>query len=161
MINFSRLSAAWLRWTAWSGMWNPSVVADDGQETAEFKSDDQTYHVKHEGNWWVVDETNDRGRVYPAVAMFSSFDLAERFLLLDWALLMRDDLASGSLGRDLYELGYSTSVTVTEVRKGFVEIRCGVGAAVLPVLNATVFSHLMLMPTEEIEKLVNVGMPPS
>jgi hypothetical protein len=64
------------------------------------------------------------------------------------------------LGKSLYVLGYSASAEGIEVREGFVEIRCSAGAARLPVVDARIFSHLMAKSSEEIERLVNVGMPP-
>ncbi|MCG7594953.1 hypothetical protein [Mycobacterium sp. PSTR-4-N] len=161
MASFSRLRANWLTWTTWAGMSNPSVVAEDGNEDAVFKSDDQTCHLQHDGEWWVLDVTNDRGKFYPAAAKFSSFELAEKYLIWDWATSLRSDLASGPLGTDLYKLGYSPSVKATEVRLGFVELSGDAGTAALSTVNATIFSHLMAKPVEEIERLVNVGMGPT
>lgn len=161
MVNFSRLRANWLKWAAWAGMSNPSVVAEDDSEDAVFKADDQTCHLKHDGEWWVLDVTNDRGMFYPAAAKFSSFDLAEKYLIWDWATAARSSLASGLLGTDLYKKGYAPSAEVREIREGFVEIRSSAGAAALSTVNATIFSHLMAKPVEEIERLVNVGMGPS
>ncbi|MEH3140742.1 MAG: hypothetical protein PGN37_11285 [Mycobacterium kyogaense] len=159
MVSFSRLGANWLKWTAWSRMSNPSVSSDEIAQKAVFRSDDDTFHLRHEGNWWVLDRTNDRGRNFPGVAQFSNFQVAERYLLWQWASNARSDLASGSLGRDLYERGYAPGVEVIEIREGFVEIRAGEDAAVLPAARAIMFSHLMAEPTEEIERLINVGMP--
>lgn len=159
MRDFSRLRIDWLTWTAWAGMWNPSVTVDDGKEDAVFTSDDQTYRLRHEDDWWVLDVTNDRRKLYPAVGKFSSFELAEKYLIWNWATLIRSSLASGTLGAELYKLGYSPSAEVNELREGFVEIRGNAGIAELPTVRATIFSHLMAMPVEEIEGLVDIGMP--
>ena len=159
MRDFSRLRIDWLRWTAWAGMWNPSVTVDDGKEDAVFKSDDQTYRLRHEDDWWVLDVTNDRRKLYSAVAQFSNFDLAEKYLIWSWATLIRSDLASGVLGTDLYKKGYAPSVEVNEIREGFVKIRGSAGAATLSAPSATIFSHLMTTPVDEIERLINVGIP--
>ena len=78
MRDFSRLRTDWLKWTAWAGMWNPSVIVDDVEQDAVFESDDQTYRLSYEGGSWVIDVTNDRRKLYPAVAQFSNFDLAEK-----------------------------------------------------------------------------------
>ncbi|MHA0285655.1 hypothetical protein ACXYX3_04280 [Mycobacterium sp. C3-094] len=159
MRDFSRLRIDWLTWTAWAGMWNLSVIVDEGKEDAVFKSDDQTYRLRHEDDWWVIDVTNDRRKLYPAVARFSNFELAEKYLIWNWATLIRSDLASGALGTNLYKKGFAPSVEVTEIREGFVEIRGSAAAAALSAPRATIFSHLMATPVEEIERLVNVGMP--
>ncbi|OKH76403.1 hypothetical protein EB72_01340 [Mycobacterium sp. SWH-M1] len=140
-------------------MWNPSVIVDGVEEDAVFKSADQTCHLRYDGQSWVLDVTNDRGKLYPAAAMFSTFDLAEKYLIWDWATTALSSLASGPLGADLYKKGYAPSVEVREIREGFVEIRGSAGAAALSTVNATIFSHLMATPVEEIERLVNVGMP--
>lgn len=161
MVSFSRLRAKWLKWTTWTGMLNPSVVAEDDSRDAVFRSDDGTCHLKHEGDWRVLDVTNDRGQLYPAVARFSSFELAEKYLNWDWATTARSSLASGPLGTELYKEGYAPSVEVQEIREGFLEIQGSAGAAALSTVNATIFSHLMAKPVEEIERLVNAGMGPS
>lgn len=151
----------WLIWTTGAGMSNPSVVAEDGNEDAVFKSDDHTCHLKHDGEWWVLDVTNDRGKFCPAAAKFSSFDLAEKYLMWDWATTARSSLASGPLGTDLYKKDNAPSVEFSVIREGFVEIRGSAGAVALSTVNATIFSHLMAKPVEEIERLVNAGMGPS
>ncbi|WP_237165521.1 hypothetical protein [Mycolicibacterium obuense] len=159
MYDFSRLRFDWLKWTAWAGMWNPSVIIDNVEEDAVFESDDQTYRLRYDGGSWVIDVTNDRRKLYPAVAQFSNFDLAEKYLIWSWATLIRSSLASGPLGTDLYKKGYAPSVEVSEIREGFVEIRGSAGAAALSAPSATIFSHLMTTPVEEIERLVNIGKP--
>ena len=80
-------------------------------------------------------------------------------MIWSWATLIRSSLASGPLGTDLYKKGYAPSVEVSEIREGFVEIRGSAGAAALSAPSATIFSHLMTTPVEEIERLVNIGMP--
>ncbi|WP_240431250.1 hypothetical protein [Mycobacterium kyogaense] len=106
----------------------------------------------------MIDVTNDRRKLYPAVARFSNFDLAEKYLIWNWATFIRSDLASGPLGTELYKKGYAPSVEVSEIREYFVEIRGSEGAAALSAASATIFSHLMATPIEEIERLVNGGM---
>lgn len=139
-------------------MWNPSVIVDDVEEDAAFESDDQTYRLRYDGDSCVIDVTNDRRKLYPAVARFSNFDLVEKYLVWNWATLIRSDLASDALGTDLYKKGFAPSVEVSKIREGFVEIRGSAGAAALSAPSATIFSHLMATPAEEIERLVNVGM---
>ncbi|OKH76401.1 hypothetical protein EB72_01330 [Mycobacterium sp. SWH-M1] len=142
-------------------MSNPSAHLDEAKGEAVFTSDDDTYRLRSEGTWWVLDRTNDRGRNFPGIGRFSNFDVAEVYLVWQWASTARSDLAAGPLGKDLYDRGYAAGVRVVEVREGFVELSVGRDEAVLPAARAIMFSHLMTRSIEELERLVNVGMGPS
>ncbi|NDJ91281.1 hypothetical protein GWR20_19385 [Mycolicibacter kumamotonensis] len=84
----------------------------------------------------------------------SSFDLAQKYLIWDWATTARSSLASGPLGADLAKQGYAAGVTVSQASEGW-EICSNGDCAVLSVVNATIFSHLMSKSVDEIERLVN------
>ncbi|MCV7359324.1 hypothetical protein H7K04_28210 [Mycolicibacterium fluoranthenivorans] len=100
---------------------------------------------------------NDRGKRYNNTAQLSTFQLLEKYLIWTWASSARQELASGRLGADLYALGYSPDVTVQQAREGFAEINSESGSAVLSVVKATIFSHLMLLPLDELEQLIDGG----
>ncbi|MGE2724405.1 hypothetical protein [Mycolicibacterium pulveris] len=121
-----------------------------------FKSADQAYHLRQDGNWWSVDAVDDRGTRYADTARFSTFDLAEAYLIWTWASVTRGAIGARPLGRDFHALGMAPDVeTVPTERDYFVELRAPTGSAVLPMSSAATFSHLMSKSVSEIEQLVH------
>ena len=112
-------------------------------------------HLRNEGSWWVVDTVNDRNQRRTAAAKFSTFPLAEKYLLWDWTTTAFSPLASGALGADLARQGFSPQVSATKVSDGY-EICWGAECAVLSVVNATIFSHLISLSFEEIEHEIRI-----
>lgn len=140
-------------------MANVSVAAagDDGE--IGFTSDDQSFYLRNDNGWWVIDVVNDRGRRYNDIAKFSSFNLAEKFLIWRWGSTMRDVLGAKILGPQLYALGHSGDVVVRPSdREWFFELQSEVGNAQLPEPDATIFSHVMLKSAEEIEQMLEEGI---
>ena len=94
-------------------------------------------HLRDDGNWWIVDTVNDRGQRRSGEAKLSNFDLAEKYLIWDWATTVRSDLASGPLGADLATQGFAPDVDVSEVDSRY-KICSNDGCAILSVVNATI-----------------------
>src|ERR1700761_4868158 len=154
MVDLSRLSANWLRWAPGMGGGNVSVSTDCADCVALFSTDDYSVHLRNEQDRWIVDTVNDRGRRSNGTAKLSNFDLTEKYLIWDWATTARSDLASGRLGADLAKQGYAPGVNVSKVDTGYEICLNDECAAILSVVNATIFSHLMSKSVDEIERLV-------
>ncbi|MBB4853331.1 hypothetical protein HNP40_000697 [Mycobacteroides chelonae] len=149
MADFTRLSRDWNTWSSWFGMSNVSVSVENDHEAC-FKSDDETFCLRTEGEWWVVDSINDRGKKYEAIGSFSSFELAEKYLISRWAFTVT---GASELGPELYARGMNPDVAVRPTDDEWrVELESGVGNVRLSTPEATIFSHLMLTPTDQIER---------
>lgn len=105
----------------------------------------------------MVDTVNDRGRRRNGAAKLSNFALTEKYLIWDWATTARSSLASGALGADLARRGYAPGVNVSKVEGGY-EICLNDDCAVLSVVNATIFSHLMSKSVDDIERMGREGI---
>jgi hypothetical protein len=159
MVDFSRLSRNWLEWTSLARMSQVSVSEDCDDCQISFKSDDQAFHLREDGAWWTVDEVDDRGRRYDATAKFSTFELAEAYLIWNWASVTRSAIGAKQLGRELHAQGMALSVeTLPTEREYFVELRGPTGSAILPTSGATIFSHLMSKSVDQIEQMVKEGV---
>lgn len=124
-----------------------------------FKSDDQSFHLRRDGDWWTTDEIDDRGKRYDATAKFSTFELAEKYLIWNWASVTRSAIGATSLGRRLQALGTAPGVEIVPTeREYFVELRASTGSAILPMSSATIFSHLMSKSVDEVEQMVREGV---
>lgn len=156
MADFSRLSASWQRWAPGMGGGNVSVTTNCEDCLICFRTDDYSVHLRDDGNWWVVDTVNDRGQRRRGVAKLSSFELTQKYLIWDWATAVRSDLASGPLGADLAKQGFAPNVEVSEVDTKY-KICSNGDCAILSAVNATIFSHLMAKPLDEIEKMITAG----
>jgi hypothetical protein len=157
MVDISRLSANWHQWGPSLGGGSISVSTDCEDCEFLFSSRDYSVHLHNDGSWWIVDTVNDRGQRRNRAAKLSSFDLTEKYLTWDWATTARSSLASGPLGADLAKLGYAAGVEVSQVEKGY-QICLNDDCAILSVVNATIFSHLMSKPVDEIEQMVTAGI---
>lgn len=156
MYDFSRLSANWHRWAPRMGSEKISVSASCDDCTILFSSDDYSVHLRSDGSWWLVDTVNDRG-LRRTVAKLSNFELTEKYLVWDWATTVRSDLASGPMGADLARKGYAPGVEVSKVDGGY-RICANNECAMLSVVKATIFSHLMSKPVDEIEAMISQGL---
>lgn len=154
MVDFARLSANWRQWAPGisNGGVSVSMECDDCQIL--FRSNDYSVHLRYAESWWIVDTVDDRGQRRECAAKLSSFDLAQKYLIWDWATTARSSLASGPLGADLAKRGYAAGIRVSQTSKGW-KICSNGDCAVLSVVNATIFSHLMSKSVDEIERLVN------
>ncbi|MGE2718431.1 hypothetical protein [Mycolicibacterium celeriflavum] len=123
-----------------------------------FKSDDQTFHLRQEGDWWTIDSVNDRGQRYYSTAQFSTFALVETYFIWEWASLTRSSV--GALGARLHAKGVAPCIEIVPTERDYiVELRARTGRAIIPMSRATVFSHVMSKSADEIEQLVKPGIP--
>lgn len=152
MPDFSRLTENWRKWGPGIGGEPISSSTACADCDAVFDSSDYSVHLRRDGSWWVVDTVNERRQRRSGAAMFSSFDLVEKYLSWDWATTADSHLASGVLGTDLAKRGFSPEVKVTRVERGY-EVCSNSGCAILTLVNATIFSHLMSKSLDEIEQM--------
>lgn len=122
-----------------------------------FSSDDYSIYLRKDKPWWIVDTVNDRGQRRNGVAKLSNFDLAEKYLIWDWATTARTSLATGPMGTDLAQQGYAPGVKVSKSESGY-KICLNDDCAITSVVNATIFSHLMSKSVDEIEWMVTKGL---
>ncbi|MGV0837326.1 hypothetical protein [Mycolicibacterium thermoresistibile] len=155
MSEFTRLAALWKQLGPSIGGDEVSVSMHNPDRDVSFHSNDYTVHLHRDNSWWIMDTVNDRNQRRNAAARFSSFSLAEKYLLWDWATTAFTSLASGPLGADLARQGFSSQVSATKVEGGY-EICSASECAILSVVNATIFSHLISHSFEEIERKVNI-----
>ncbi|KUI34681.1 hypothetical protein AU195_09155 [Mycobacterium sp. IS-1496] len=140
-------------------MSNVSVSPIEDGSAIGFVSDDESFYLRSDGTWWAIDVVNDRGRRYNDIARFSTFDLAEKFLIWRWGSTMRDVLGAKISGPELYKLGRSADVVVLPTENEWLfELQSEAGTARLSEPQATIFSHLMLKPVDEIEQMVKHGV---
>jgi hypothetical protein len=155
MTDFSRLSANWSKWSTMTGLRGASVSTDCEDCDILFASDDDSIHLRHNGAWWAIDSVNDRGRRYNDIALLSTFDLVEKFLIWRWGSLARTVIGARQLGAELHSQGPMAAVEFAKTsRDHYVELRTPGGTAVVSEASATVFSHVMGMSVEEIERLL-------
>lgn len=156
MADISRLAKNWHRWAPGMGGGEIAVFSDDSETV--FSTDDYKVYLHEDGAWWVIDTVNDRGQRRDGIAKLSSFDLTEKYLIWSWATTARSALASGPLGADLAKLGYAAGVDVSKVDRGY-RICANSDCAILSVVDATIFSHLMTKSVDEIENLTRMDLP--
>ncbi|SIL04163.1 Uncharacterised protein [Mycobacteroides abscessus subsp. abscessus] len=152
MTDFSRLSNDWTTWSNWMRMSNVTVSVNTEHE-AYFKSDDGTFCLRKDGEWWYIDRINDRRERQNDIGSFSTFELAEKFLIWRWTRTVTN---APELGPELYARGMNPGIAVhptdSEWRH---ELDSSVGKARLGEPSATIFSYLMFVPTEQIEQRAN------
>ena len=159
MVDFSRLSTNWVEWTNLARMTQVSVSSDCEDCDMYFKSDDESFHLRQEGDWWVVDKIDDRNQRHNGLTRFSDFELAEKYLILRWSSITRSAIGAKPLGADLHSLGTAPGVeAIATDREGAVELRGPSASAVVPRSIATSFSQLMSKTVDEIEHLVHEGL---
>lgn len=154
MADFSRLSEHWHRWAPGIGGGKALVSTKCNDCVILFSTDDYLVHLRSERHGWIVDTVNDRGQRSNGTAKLSNFDLTEKYLIWDWATTARSDLTSGPLGADLAKQGYAPGVNVSKVDTGYEICLNDECSAILSIVNATIFSHLMSKSVDEIERLV-------
>lgn len=160
IVDFARLKKSWLEWSSLAGFGHAAVSTDCDDCQIAFTSEDQSYHLRQIDDWWAVDEVNDRGRRYNSTVKLSTFELAEKYLVWDWASITRTSIGAPSLGARLDALGFAPDTEAIETgREYFVELRAPTGRAIFPVSRATIFSHLMSKSVEDIEQEVKNGTP--
>ncbi|MGE2736072.1 hypothetical protein [Mycolicibacterium vaccae] len=159
MADFSRLSNDWTRWSSRIGLANVSASTAGDGSAIEFTSDDQSFYLRDDGDWWAIDVVNDRGQRYNDTAKFSTFDLAQKYLIWRWGSTMRDVLGASIFGPELYKLGRSADVVVVPTENEWLfELQSEAGRARLSEPDATIFSHLMSKSVHEIEQMIEAGV---
>jgi hypothetical protein len=156
-MDTSRLAKSWRQWAPSIGGGNVSTSTGCDDCETVFSSGDYSVHLRRDGSWWVVDTVNDRGQRRNAAAKLSSFDLAEKYLIWNWATTASSNLASAALGADLARLGYAAGVEISQVDRGH-QICVDNDCAILSLVDATIFSHLMIKSVDEIEQMVRIGL---
>ncbi|WP_197373238.1 hypothetical protein [Mycolicibacterium baixiangningiae] len=150
----SRLLNNWMVWSTVIQLANASAATDDDGARVCFTSDDASFYLRHSEGRWIVDEVDDRGQRHDDTASFSSFELAEKYLIWNWASAARSAIRAPVLGRRLYAGGFSPEVQVHQLREGIYKLTSPFGDAVLMGVRATIFSHLMSRSAEEVERMV-------
>jgi hypothetical protein len=159
MNEFTKLTASWLEWTARAGMPGVAVAEDCSDCAISFLSDDQSFHLRHDNGWWIVDRVDDRGHRHNGIAKFSMFDLAEKYLIWKWASTTRNAIGADSLGPQFYRQGYSGKVTSAPTENEWLtELKSPVGDAILPQPDSAIFSHLMAESINKIEQMIRNGI---
>lgn len=156
MVDYSRLIQNWTRWSALMGL--ADVYAAENYEGAQvfFHSNDNALYLRNDGEWWSIDSVNERGKRLNDIAAFSSYSLAEKFLIWRWSAVARSSVGARQLGAELQAQGRMEGVTFTPAsRPYFVELSTDEGRAIVAEANSVVFSHVMCMSVDDIEALVS------
>ncbi|BBZ08158.1 hypothetical protein MDOR_23270 [Mycolicibacterium doricum] len=157
--DFSKLAASWIEWANSAHLTHVAVSTDCEDCEVAFTSDDQSFHLRQDNGWWVLDTVDERGRRYSSTAKFSTFDLAEKYLVWRWASVARSVMRAKQLGRYLHSLGIKPGVEVLPTdREYVVELWLHGGIAILPASEVPVFSHVLDMSLEEVEQTVREGV---
>lgn len=154
---FARLTKNWLSWAPLCGFEEVQVSDRFSDNEIRFTSTEYSVHLHDDAEWWVVDTVDDRGQLRENVASFSTFELAEVFLVWHWASTARNMLRLNSVGRELYLRGIAPNVEAIALAEGIYELRSAEGRAVLLEPEATIFSHLMSKSINEIETIGIAG----
>lgn len=158
MADFSQLSSSWVEWSKRANLAGVAVSTKCVDCEVEFSSRDYSVHLRHDDAWWIVDTVDDRGQRHNDEAKFSSFELAEKYLIWTWANSARGIVGARRLGPRLYALGHNPDVEVIPITEGVAELRSGAGNAILLEPYATIFGHLMLKSVNDIEQMVREGV---
>lgn len=154
MVDYTYLSTNWHRWALEMGGKNISVSTNCNDCLILFSSANYSVHLYNDGFWWTIDTVTDRGQRQNGVAKLSSFDLVEKYLIWDWATTAKTILASGPLGANLAKQGYASGIKISQVKRGY-KICSNDDCAILSVVNATIFSHLINKSRDKIEQMIH------
>jgi Immunity protein 61 len=159
MSKFTKLTSSWIEWTGRARMPGVSVTEDCADCAISFLADDQSFHLRQEDGWWIVDRVDDRGQRHNDTAKFSTFDLVEKYLIWRWASTTRNALGVDSLGPYFYSQGYSKNIRLAPTENEWrVELKSPVGNAILSEPDSTIFSHLMEKSVDQIDQMVREGV---
>ncbi|WP_156737715.1 hypothetical protein [Mycobacterium sp. E735] len=156
--DFSRLTERWYRFAKWLGGDPVSVSTNCADCAILFATADSSLHLRQSGRWWIVDTVDDRGHRRNDTARFSTFDLAEKYLIWDWMSIAYTPIGKPSLWPRLYSRGFNPHVKSIALTNGRVELRSEDGRALLTEPDAKIFSHLMLESLAEIERIITTGV---
>lgn len=156
--DFERLSRNWVYWSGVAQLNNLSVSTSCDDCEILFSSNEYAVHLRNEDTWWIVDTVDDRKQRNNDAVRFSTYALAEKYLVWIWASTARSVAGAPTLGRQFYDLGFDPEVEKTRISPGIYELRSNEGSAVLVEPYATIFSHLMAKSEDEIEQMVRAGV---
>jgi hypothetical protein len=154
----ARLSRNWMYWSGIMQLGNVAVSTTCDDCAVLFSSTQSSVHLRHDGDWWVVDTVDERGDRRNDTAKFSTYALAEKYLVWIWATTARSYLGASVLDTRFYNMGFAPSVEAIPIKAGIFELRSPDGNAVLMEPYATIFSHLLHTSEEEIEQMVRAGI---
>ena len=152
--DFDRLSRNWTYWSQRAQLSDISTSTSCDDCAVRFSSNDYSVHLRVNGDSWVVDTVDDRNQRHDDTATFSTYDLAEKYLVWLWSSAARSAVGAPALGPNLYASGFAPGVTTTTISPGIYELHSPAGSAVVMEPEATIFSHLMDKSEEEIERMV-------
>lgn len=155
-----RLAAEWVHWTLAAGMAGASWVRL-GNSAAEtrFCSDGGDYALRRDGKWWVVDESDERGKWYSATATFSTIQLAEKYLIWTWGSLARTTVRAEQLSRRLQQQGFDERVhQKPAARANFVELSTPDGTAIVPNSQSVILSHILVLSLPQLGGMLRTGL---
>ncbi|MFC7673257.1 hypothetical protein ACFQWH_09260 [Mycolicibacterium sp. GCM10028919] len=156
---FDQLVAQWKYWTNIAGIAHVSVDRQDGVTEIGFRSDEGAYFLRRDGDWWSVDETDDRGKTYPATVSCSTVPLAQKYLIWTWATTARTVIGAPQLGRRFQQQGFNTEVHSSESsRANFVQLITPNGTAEVPGSKSIILSHVMPMPLAQLIETLGEGL---
>lgn len=161
MQEIDRLAAEWVHWTLAAGMAGASWVrlGDCAAET-RFCCDGGDYALRRDGRWWVVDESDERGKWYSATATFSTIRLAEKHLIWTWGSLARTTVRAEQLGRRLQQQGFDERVHQKRaVQANFVELSTPDGPAIVPNSQSVILSRVLMLSLSQLDGMVRTGLP--
>lgn len=157
--DFTLLSSAWMYWNGLARIPNASFSRDCGDCLVKFSSDAESFHLRKEGEWWVVDVIDDRGKRYNDTCRFSSFELVEKYFIWNWASFARSSIGLEALGPNLYKQGLNPAVIVNPTENRWrSEVVTPDGSAILAEPELTIFTYLASKPLRDIEEMVRSGI---
>lgn len=156
-----RLVAEWVHWTLAAGMAGASWVRlGDGVAETRFCSDGGDYALRRDGKWWVVDESDERGKWYSATATFSTIKLAEKYLIWTWGSLARTTVRAEQLGRRLQQHEVDERVHQRPAAKAnLVELSTPDGTAIVPRSQSAILSRVLVLSLAELDGMLRTGLP--
>ncbi len=156
--DLEHLDQSWRYWSGLQQLSGISVSTECADCVMLFSSNEASVHLRRDGDWWTYDSVDDRGQLHVDEARFTSFALMEKYLIWMWASAARAMLRAPLAGPKLYASGFDPEVEAIPIRTGIYELRSPEGRAVLMEPWATIFSHLMGTPLDEIERIVRSGI---
>lgn len=159
MQETERLVREWNEWTRLAGMTGTSVEEGDDAVGVQFRSSDGDFRLRKEGGWWVIDESDDRGKTCPATATFSSRELAEKYLVWTWGSTARTTVGAEQLGRVLRQRGFNPDVPhAPALRDNFVELATPDGLAIVPNSKSVILNHVLTLTPDQLDEMLRQGL---
>ena len=152
------MSNNWIVWSSIIPLANASASRDCDGAQGCFKSDNKSFYLRQSDDQWIVDEVDDRGQHRNDTARFSTLELAEKYLIWNWASVARSAVGAEPLRPELYAAGFSRDISVLQLKEGIYKLTSPLGEAVLIGVSATIFSHLMTRSVDQIVDLVKEGI---